>query len=105
MFLRDEIRAYFKRTEMEVSVKYIDPSDTLRSMPADAHDSAFCPLLGHAVVRAGMSGPTDRRVGSQKGEEALVLIPLATSKRKTIDVNGWLWKGVLSTTGQSLGAT
>lgn len=86
-------------------MKYIDPSDTLRSTSADAHDSEFCPLLGHAGIRAGMSGPTDRRVGSRKGEEALVLIPLATSKRKTIDVNGWLWKGVLSTTGQSLRMT
>lgn len=100
VFLRDEIKAYFKRKGIEASVKYIDPSYTIRSMPANAHDSAFCLLLGQAAVHAGMSGRTDMLAGSWKGEATHVPIPLATSKRKKIDPEHWLWKAVLATTGQ-----
>ena len=48
---------------MEISLKYIDPSYTIRSVPANAHDSAFCLLLGHSAVHAGMSGRTNMVVG------------------------------------------
>ena len=37
----------------EITVKYIDPSYTIRSAPANARDSAFCLLLGHHAVHAG----------------------------------------------------
>ncbi len=100
VFLRDEIKSYFKNAGMEASVKYIDPSYTIRSMPAIAHDSAYCLLLGHSAVHAGMSGRTDMLVGAWKGEATHIPIPLATSQRRNIDPNGWLWKAVLSTTGQ-----
>ncbi len=100
VFLRNEIKAYFKKAGMEASVKYIDPSYTIRSMPAIAHDSAFCLLLGYAAVHAGMSGRTDMMVGSWKGEATHVPITLATSKRKKIDLDGWLWEAVLASTGQ-----
>ncbi|HOW58374.1 MAG TPA: ATP-dependent 6-phosphofructokinase [Candidatus Omnitrophota bacterium] len=99
-FLRDEIKAYFKEIGVETSVKYIDPSYTIRSMPANAHDSAFCLLLGHAAVHAGMSGRTDMMVGSWKGEATHIPISLAISKRKKIDLHGWLWETVLASTGQ-----
>lgn len=100
VFLRDEIKAYFKEIGVETSVKYIDPSYTIRSMPANAHDSAFCLLLGHAAVHAGMSGRTDMMVGSWKGEATHIPISLAISKRKKIDLHGWLWETVLASTGQ-----
>lgn len=62
-FLRDAIKEHFKRTGMEISIKYIDPSYTIRSVPANPHDSAFCLLLGHSAVHAGMSGRTNMVVG------------------------------------------
>ncbi len=43
----------------EITLKYIDPSYTIRSVPANPHDSAFCLLLGHSAVHAGMSGRTN----------------------------------------------
>jgi 6-phosphofructokinase 1 len=41
IFLKDQINAYFKEAGTEVNLKYIDPSYTIRSMPANPHDSAF----------------------------------------------------------------
>jgi 6-phosphofructokinase 1 len=100
-FLRDQINDYFKKAGMEVSVKYIDPSYTIRSMPANPHDSAFCLILGHNAVHAGMAGRTGMVVGNWRGEFTHVPIAAAVSRRKQIDPRGKLWTGVISTTGQA----
>ena len=100
IFLRDQINAYFKRTGTEFSLKYIDPSYTIRSVPADANDSAFCLLLGQNAVHAGMAGRTNMVVGFWGNEFTHVPIPMATSKRKKVDPGGWVWNSVLTVTGQ-----
>jgi len=101
LFLRDQIRSRFKDTGLEVNLKYIDPSYIIRSMPANAHDSAFCLLLGHNAVHAGMAGRTNVVVGFWKNEFTHVPITLAVSRRKQIDPVGKLWTAVLASTGQS----
>jgi 6-phosphofructokinase 1 len=100
LFLRDEIMAYFEREGKGISLKYIDPSYMIRSMPANPHDSVFCLLLGHNAVHAGMAGRTNLVTGSWNGEYTHVPIPLAVSKRKQIDPDGRLWSSVVESTGQ-----
>jgi len=100
LFLKDQINAYFKKEGMEVNLKYIDPSYTIRSLPANPRDSAFCLLLGRHAVHAGMSGRTGMVVANWKGEFTHVPIRMAVSSRKKIDPNGRFWSTVLSCTGQ-----
>jgi 6-phosphofructokinase 1 len=100
LFLRDAIKAHFAARGVQLNLKYIDPSYTIRSVPANAHDSAFCLLLGHNAAHAGMAGCTDLVVGTWKGEFTHVPIPLAVRARKKLDPNGWLWNSVVGTTGQ-----
>lgn len=100
VFLKDAISWHFKEIGITVNLKYIDPSYTIRSVPATPHDSAFCLLLGHNAVHAGMSGRTNMVVGYWKGEFTHVPIALAVSKRKKIDPEGWFWSTVLASTGQ-----
>jgi len=99
-FLKDQITDYLKKAGMEITLKYIDPSYNIRSMPANPHDSAFCLLLGHNAVHAGMAGRTNMVVGFWKNEFTHVPIHAAASERKKIDPNGWLWCSVLASTGQ-----
>lgn len=99
-FLKDQITGYFRNVGTEITLKYIDPSYNIRSMPANAHDSAFCLLLGHDAVHAGMAGRTNMVVGYWKNEFTHVPIQAAVSDRKRIDSNGWLWNSVLASTGQ-----
>lgn len=101
-FLRDKINGYFKKIGMEANLKYIDPSYTIRSMPANPHDSLFCLLLGHNAVHAGMTGRTDMLVSNWRREFTHVPIPLAVSEPKQIDPKGRLWSNVLASTGQPL---
>jgi len=99
-FLRDAIREYAGRIGMAITLKYIDPSYTIRSVPAVAHDSAFCLLLGHSAVHAGMSGRTNMVVSFWNHRFTHVPISLAVSRRKKIDPDGALWSSVLASTGQ-----
>jgi len=100
LFLRDEIRGYFGKIGMELNLKYIDPSYTIRSVPANTADSAFCLLLGHNAVHAAMAGRTNMVVGYWRGQFTHVPIPAAVAQRKKIDPAGWLWSAVLASTGQ-----
>jgi 6-phosphofructokinase 1 len=100
IFLREQIGVYFRKTGFDINLKYIDPSYTIRSLPANARDSAFCLLLGHNAVHAGMTGRTDMVVSVWDAEFTHVPIPLAVSARKKIDPEGLLWGSVLAATGQ-----
>jgi 6-phosphofructokinase 1 len=100
LFLRDAISRHFAQLGREISLKYIDPSYTIRSQPATPHDSAFCLLLGHNAVHAGMSGRTNMVVSFWNHQFAHVPISLAVSARKKIDPGGTLWSAVLASTGQ-----
>lgn len=100
IFLRDQINAHFKKAGVKIVLKYIDPSYTIRSRPANSHDSVFCLLLGHCAVHAGMTGRTNMVVGYWNGEFTHVPIPLAVSERKHVNPEGRLWSSVLESTGQ-----
>jgi 6-phosphofructokinase 1 len=100
VFLRDEIAGYFNRTGIPIGLKYIDPSYAIRSVPATAHDSVFCLLLGQHAAHAGMSGRTNMVVSFWNHRFIHVPIHLAVARRKTIDPDGPLWSSVLATTGQ-----
>jgi 6-phosphofructokinase 1 len=100
VYLRDKIKSHFKKIGFHFNLKYIDPSYIIRSVPANAHDSAFCLLLGQNAVHAALSGRTNMVVGYWKREFTHVPIRLAASERKCIDPDGRLWGYVLAATGQ-----
>ena len=98
--LRDEIKSFFNRLGLSVNLKYFDPSYTIRSQPANARDAAYCVLLGHAAVHAGMTGRTKMAVSFWRNELTHVPIAMAVSQRKKIDPVGALWNSVIACTGQ-----
>jgi 6-phosphofructokinase 1 len=79
---------------------FMDPGYTIRSVPANARDAAFCLLLGHNAVHAGMTGRTNMVVGDRGGEFTHIPLPMAVSRCKQIDPDGRLWSTVLASTGQ-----
>jgi len=100
IFLKEKIIEEFKNQKFPHSIKYIDPSYIIRSTPANATDSKFCTLLAQNAVHAALAGKTDFIVGFWHNQFTLIPIPMAVSKRKTIDIEGDLWWNVLETTGQ-----
>ena len=98
--LRDSIVKAFKARKLAVTVKYIDPSYMIRSVPANASDSIFCDILARHAVHAGMAGKTDLVIGRWNGVFTHVPLSLVTAERKTVDPDGPLWLAVSETTGQ-----
>lgn len=98
--LRDGIVNAFKARGVPVTVKYIDPSYMIRSVPANASDSIFCDMLARHAVHAGMAGKTDLVIGRWHSVFTHVPLQLATSAKKSVDPDGALWLAVSETTGQ-----
>ena len=89
-FLRDRINAHFKGLGKEVNLKYIDPSYTIRSVPANAHDSAFCLLLGQNAAHAGMAGRTNMVVGDWMAHSPTYQFPWPSpGERRSIQTDGY----------------
>ena len=82
------------------SIKYIDPSYTIRSAPASADDSVFCFRLAENAVHAAMTGRTAMVVGFWNGHFVHVPVKKAIQERKKLDPSGSLWQSVLENTGQ-----
>ena len=100
IFLRDQIRSYFKEKDTEVNLKYIDPSYIIRSVPANSHDARICDTYARNAVHAALAGKTDCIIGDWYSAFVHVPISEAVRSRKKIDRAGDLWTAVLSTTGQ-----
>ncbi len=103
LFLRDRIKNWCKERKLETSVKYIDPSYIIRSVPANASDSLFCNDLGRYAVHAAMAGKTDTMIGLW--HNALTHVPLAlvtASGKKKVQPDSKLWLAVTEATGQPL---
>lgn len=100
LFLKDEISSYFKAKNIEIAVKYIDPSYMIRSLPANANDRVFCSFLGRDAVHGAMIGKTKFLVGYWNNNFVHVPMIASAGKRKHVDPNGKLWLSVLEATGQ-----
>ncbi len=100
LFLKNRINRYFNAQQIEINLKYIDPSYMIRSLPANANDSVFCGFLGRDAVHAGMAGKTKLLVGHWNNHFVHVPMEAASGKRKQVNPNGKLWMTVLEATGQ-----
>lgn len=100
VFLRDRIDEHFSVIGRDVTLKYIDPSYTIRSVPASPSDSVFCWNMARGAVHAAMAGNTEMVIGRWHGRFVHVPMRLATSGRKHVDLHEDLWMSVIESTGQ-----
>jgi 6-phosphofructokinase 1 len=100
-YLKDQIVDYFKSKGTEATVKYIDPSYMIRSVPANASDSLYCMLLAQNSVHGAMAGYTAFSTGLVNNRVVYIPIPrlVATSPR-VMDPVGRTWERVLAITRQ-----
>ena len=99
-FLRKRITAYLKAEDIRFSLKYIDPSYIIRSVPANPNDRVYCGFLGQYAVHAAMAGRTGMVVSKIMDRYVHVPLELVTRKRRTMNIHSGLWRSVLESTGQ-----
>ncbi|MCF8069340.1 MAG: ATP-dependent 6-phosphofructokinase [Desulfobacterales bacterium] len=100
LYLREAISDYFNSKKIEISLKYIDPSYMIRSLPANANDHVTCSFFGRDAVHAGMAGKTKLLVGRWNNHFVHLPMDASAGKRKKMCPNEKLWQGVLGATGQ-----
>ncbi len=100
VFLKEQISHWFQKRNIPVTLKYIDPSYMIRSLPANANDSVFCGFLGRDAVHAGMTGKTKLLISHWNNHYVHVPMEASSGKRKNVDPKGRLWQSVLEATGQ-----
>jgi 6-phosphofructokinase 1 len=98
--LRDRIDSYLRERGRDPTLKYIDPSYMIRSVPADPLDAELCLVLGQGAVHAAMAGRTNVMIGHWSRRFTHVPIDVAVRHRHRVEPNGPLWQRVVEATGQ-----
>jgi 6-phosphofructokinase 1 len=104
-FLKERIGGYLKEQGVDSTVKYIDPSYIIRSVPTIPSDSVYCFRLAEYAVHGAMAGKTEMVVGRWHNRFVYIPIEVAIRERQRVDPKGDLWMTVLEATGQPRWAT
>lgn len=100
VFLRARIENHFKAVKIPATIRYIDPSYTIRSVTAGAADAVLCDLFARNAVHAAMAGKTGLVIGLIHDQFVHVPIEMLTAQQKRVDPHGMQWHAVLAATGQ-----
>lgn len=98
--LQKEIKRYLKERGMPHTLKFIDPSYIIRSVPATPNDKVYCGFLGQYAVHAALAGRTEMVVGRLQDKFVHLPLALVTAKRRKLNIASDLWRAVLESTGQ-----
>jgi len=100
LLLKHRISEHLDRRGIVHTLKYIDPSYTLRSLPAGTLDSELCSSFAQYAVHAGMAGKTAVYIGYHNATFVDVPIALGVASRKHVNPDSDKWRRVLEGTRQ-----
>ncbi len=99
-YLNERIKQHLTAKDVPFYVRYIDPSYTIRSVPANAWDRYLSDQMARSAVHAAMAGKTDLVIGFWANRMTHVPIQAVVSQRKRMALDSNLWNAVLAATGQ-----
>ena len=91
---------YFDDCNFPVSLRYLDQSYHIRSVPANVYDRYLCDQMGRHAVHAAMAGKTGLMIGHEHSRYVHVPIAAVVGRTKRMEVSGDLWRAVLESTSQ-----
>ena len=100
ILLSQKIKDYFKAEDVDVTLKYIDPSYQIRSARTNSTDSIYCSRLGANAVHAAMAGKTKLLIGLLHNKYIHLPTRLATAKKNKVNPESPMWRDTLDATGQ-----
>ena len=100
-YLKTEIIKHCENNGLKATLKYIDPTYMIRTVPANSYDRRMCAHLAASAVHGAMAGFTAFTVGQINGSMAFIPIDkIGAPNRITNEERGW--QRVLATTGQPI---
>ena len=99
-FLRKEIVAYCKDKGINVTLKYIDPTYMIRTVPAMPSDQIMCGHLASSAVHGAMAGFTGFTVGHVQNSVAMIPLSSLSGIKNKVNLSNRSWQRVLGSTDQ-----
>ncbi|KAL5229765.1 hypothetical protein ABZP36_028541 [Zizania latifolia] len=99
LWLTHKIKDYFKSKNVEMTIKYIDPTYMIRAIPSNASDNVYCTLLSHSAIHGAMAGYSST-VGMVNGRHTYIPFYRVTSTRNKVNITDRMWARLLSSTNQ-----
>jgi len=100
LYLYNEIKSHYRSINLEVSMKYIDPTYMVRAVPANAADNLYCTMLAHMSVHGAFAGFTGFCCGPLHGYNVYVPFSEVAGVQRRVDVHDRLWLRLVSNTRQ-----
>jgi len=94
LFLKERITSHLSARGLDSTLKYLDPSYSIRSAPPNTIDSEYCLLLGHFASHAAMAGKTNMTLGWWNQTMVHLPISVVTQTRKQVCLEDELWQAV-----------
>ena len=108
--LKEGITNYCKKEDINITLKYIDPTYMIRTVGANAADRMLCTMLAQAAVHGAFAGYTGFSVGTVAGQIVYIPVDLMTtthegkgsiSGQRKVDIdNNMMWWRLVASTGQ-----
>jgi 6-phosphofructokinase 1 len=98
--LRDAFVTHFRQRGIEMTLRYFDPSYQIRGRAANTEDSLLCDRMGRHAVHAAMAGRTGVVISYLHDQFVHVPVGIIVNGTKRMDLDGELWRSVLSSTDQ-----
>ena len=100
-WIKKRLQTYLKEQNVEATVKYIDPSYMIRSVPANAADNMYCLLLGQNAVHGAMAGYSGFSVALVNNKVVFIPIEnLVKNSPRAVNPVGRTMERILSITHQ-----
>ena len=101
VYLKNEINKYKSENKIDATLKYIDPSYIIRTVPANSADRQYCSVLAQNAVHGAMAGFTNFTSGMIRGMTVNLPIELvAEGEKNRLIYEDRAWQRLLAATGQ-----
>lgn len=102
-YLTQNITSYMKKKNFNISIKYVDPSYMVRSVPADAEDAVYCLYLASYAVHGAMAGYSGFSLGLVSGRSVQQPIEvICRASPSYLNPKGSTWEHILAMTHQPI---
>jgi len=99
-WLKNEIVRYCKSKDMDVTLKFIDPTYMIRTLPSNAFDTQICAELATNAVHGAMAGFTGFTSALVNGKNVYIPLEVIKDGNKKVKQNSKKWQRLLGYTGQ-----
>ncbi|CAD8131465.1 unnamed protein product [Paramecium pentaurelia] len=102
VIVKDELTKYCKNKGMGITLKHIDPTYMIRTVPANPHDKIMCTQLAQNAVHGAMAGFSGFTVGHVNNRLAYIPIEelLSGKYSNRVVADSREWQRLLASTGQ-----